>query len=266
MGCYFCGGEITGVEHVPPRSFFPKGKRQNLITVGSCDQHNQEKSREDEYIRAILLASIKLDNQSHIDVLRDTNTRALVRSVERAYEKISTEVQAKEVIDIFDKHKGDPLGAAKAIDEAASQGIMSFGLMGLLNKEVLEETVFDENGEEVKTTSFTYDQNRFDAFFECMARGIFYHELGQRWEGKVNILPLTFLRDDAPQRDKELSREFLQHFDLTNAKGAQSEYFCYDGANMTDPQTGEHTCIFFNFRLFNTFYFTAIFPYDITGK
>ncbi|EPS3402213.1 hypothetical protein ACVD4U_004275 [Vibrio vulnificus] len=261
MGCYFCGGEVTGVEHIPPRSFFPKGKRQDLITVDSCDIHNQEKSKEDEYIRAILLGSIKLDGQEHIEELRNTNTRALERSVKRAFDKELTKEQAKEVVEIIEKYKDDPVGGAKAIDEITSQGIMSFGLMGLVNKDTREETVVDSNGAEVKTTSFIYDRKRFDTFFECVARGIFFHELGERWEGEVNILPHTFLRDDAPQRDKDLSHDYLRHFDWSESKGAQKEYFCYEGANRYNPKSGERESIFFNFCLFNTFYFTAVFPF-----
>lgn len=260
MECYFCGEKATGVEHIPPKSFFPKGKRQNLITVDSCDIHNQEKSKEDEYIRAILLASIKLDGQEHIEILRDTNTRALERSVKRSFEKGVTKEQSKYILKIIEKYKNDPVGGAKAFDEIASQGLMSLGLMGIVHKDTQEETVIDRKGVEVKTTSFIYDQERFDIFFECMARGIFFHELGERWKGKVNILPHTFLKNDAPQRDKDLSHYYLQHFDRSTSKGSQKEYFHYEGANMLNSKTGERESIYFNFCLFNTFYFTAVFP------
>ena len=133
--------------------------------------------------------------------------------------------------------------------------------MGLLNKDAREETVVDSNGEEVKTASFIYDRKRFDDFFECMARGIFYHDLGERWEGKVNIIPHTFLLDDAPQRDQELSHDYFRHFDWSEAKGAQKEYFCFEGAHRFSPVTGERESIIYNFCLFGTFYFTAVFPF-----
>ncbi|WP_425641070.1 hypothetical protein ACPUEK_13590 [Marinomonas gallaica] len=260
MGCYYCGGKVTGVEHVPPKSFFPKGLRQDLITVDSCDLHNQEKSKEDEYIRAILLSSIKIDEQPHLEVLRNTSMRAIERSVKRAFEKQTTREQAQKVLEIIEKYKDDPVGGAKAFDEISSQGIMNLGLMGLVTKDTRGETVVDSNGLEVKAASFLYDEKRFYAFFDCMARGIFYHELGERCTGRVNILPHTFLREDAPQRDKDLSEDFLKHFDWAAAKGAQKEIFCYEGANRLHPETGERESIFFNFCLFNTFYFTAVFP------
>lgn len=260
MGCYFCGGGITGVEHIPPRCFFPNRRRQDLITVGSCDIHNQEKSKEDEYIRAILLSSIKTDSQSHLEELKNTHVRALERSIKRALEKEITKEQMKEVIEIIERYEDDPVGGAKAFDEIASKGVMCIGLMGLLHKGAQEESAVDSNGEEVKTTSFIYDRDRFDRFFESMARGIFLHELGKRWEGEVYILPHTFLRADAPQRDKDLSNYYLRNFDSSKSKGAQKEFFCYDRGSVCDPVSNKRENIFFNFCLFNTFYFTAIFP------
>ena len=60
--CYFCGIEATTDEHAPPRCIFPKAKdspegkdyRKNLIKVPSCEAHNTEKSKEDEYLLYIL--------------------------------------------------------------------------------------------------------------------------------------------------------------------------------------------------------------------
>ncbi|WP_417436821.1 hypothetical protein [Idiomarina abyssalis] len=51
--CYFCGAEKTSMEHVPPKSFFPKELRQDLIRVPSCDKHNSKKSNLDEYFRTV---------------------------------------------------------------------------------------------------------------------------------------------------------------------------------------------------------------------
>ncbi len=64
--CYMCAAEATSVEHVPPRGLFPKQKdlpsgvnlRKQLITVPSCDLHNSEKSKEDTYLRNILVMNV----------------------------------------------------------------------------------------------------------------------------------------------------------------------------------------------------------------
>jgi hypothetical protein len=64
--CYYCGAPATSDEHAPPRALFPKLKdspdgrnyRLNLQTVRSCDVHNTQKSKEDEYLLYILVMSL----------------------------------------------------------------------------------------------------------------------------------------------------------------------------------------------------------------
>lgn len=61
--CYMCALPETSREHAPPSCFFPdmetlgRDARKNLITVPSCDTHNSKKSKDDEYMRAIVLMS-----------------------------------------------------------------------------------------------------------------------------------------------------------------------------------------------------------------
>lgn len=56
MKCYMCDEDATTREHVPPRSFFPKGIGENLLTVPSCLAHNQSQSRDIEYVRNVIVA------------------------------------------------------------------------------------------------------------------------------------------------------------------------------------------------------------------
>lgn len=64
--CYFCGQPATSDEHFPPKTLFPKLKdspnghdyRKQLYTVRSCDVHNNEKSKEDEYLLYVLVLSL----------------------------------------------------------------------------------------------------------------------------------------------------------------------------------------------------------------
>ncbi len=51
-GCYVCGNAATTREHVPPKSFFPKGCGLQLKTVPSCPDHNNAKSNDDQYLLA----------------------------------------------------------------------------------------------------------------------------------------------------------------------------------------------------------------------
>jgi hypothetical protein len=52
--CYMCDDEATTREHSPPYSFFPKDKRVNLITVPSCPRHNNNNSKDVEYVRNLI--------------------------------------------------------------------------------------------------------------------------------------------------------------------------------------------------------------------
>lgn len=54
MKCYFQGCVKKGItkEHIPPRSFFPKGEKDQLLTVKSCEDHNNAKSTGDLYVLA----------------------------------------------------------------------------------------------------------------------------------------------------------------------------------------------------------------------
>ncbi len=53
--CYSCGAPATNREHVPPKCFFPRKCRANLITVGSCSDHNQGFSEDDRHARTIMV-------------------------------------------------------------------------------------------------------------------------------------------------------------------------------------------------------------------
>ncbi len=61
--CYYCGTAASSREHVPPKCLFPEDKdiadgvnyRKNLITVPSCDKHNSNKCKDDEYLQLIIV-------------------------------------------------------------------------------------------------------------------------------------------------------------------------------------------------------------------
>lgn len=55
--CYWCGKPSTDREHVPPENLFPPNHKVNLITVGSCKEHNNKFSELDEKFRLILQAA-----------------------------------------------------------------------------------------------------------------------------------------------------------------------------------------------------------------
>jgi hypothetical protein len=73
--CYCCNALATTREHVPPQCFFPKKKhlpvgsknyRRELITVPSCERHNTERSHDDEYAAAVVVATVESELMSLI--------------------------------------------------------------------------------------------------------------------------------------------------------------------------------------------------------
>jgi hypothetical protein len=68
--CYSCEKIAITQDHIPPRCFFPKKKhlpsnspdyRKNLITVPSCLEHNNSRSKDDEYLAAIIAMNSESD-------------------------------------------------------------------------------------------------------------------------------------------------------------------------------------------------------------
>lgn len=66
MSCYFQGCDQTGVtkEHIPPRSLFPDGERMQLLTVKSCEKHNNAKSKDDLYVLAQICMNASPNNRA----------------------------------------------------------------------------------------------------------------------------------------------------------------------------------------------------------
>ncbi len=54
--CYACDSEAAAREHVPPRCFFPADRRSSLDTVPSCPKHNNDQSKDVEYVRNVLVS------------------------------------------------------------------------------------------------------------------------------------------------------------------------------------------------------------------
>lgn len=66
MTCYFQGCSEKGVtkEHIPPRSFFPEGEKEQLLTVRSCVKHNNAKSKDDLYVLAQICMNASPSNRA----------------------------------------------------------------------------------------------------------------------------------------------------------------------------------------------------------
>ncbi len=79
MKCYYCDDEGITDEHIPPKCIFPKGNNNQLITIKSCRQHNNEKSGDDEYFRNII--SIMIDtNKYGVNQFANKTIKSLIRN------------------------------------------------------------------------------------------------------------------------------------------------------------------------------------------
>jgi hypothetical protein len=72
MTCYYqgCAHRGTTKEHIPPKAFFPKDQRNQLLTVPSCELHNNAKSTDDIYVLAHICLNSSPSNKSR-DVFRE---------------------------------------------------------------------------------------------------------------------------------------------------------------------------------------------------
>lgn len=84
--CYMCDSIATSKEHIPPKAVFPKQKdllgeislRKKLITVPSCELHNNCKSMDDEYL-VFCLATCFHGNEIKEQLFSSKITRAIDR-------------------------------------------------------------------------------------------------------------------------------------------------------------------------------------------
>lgn len=113
--CYMCDKPATSNEHIPPKCFFPKMKdvpndvnlRQNLITVPSCDEHNTQKSMDDEYMLLILISHFEnnMAAQSHF-------SKQIIRALKRNPKLLHLYKNIRPLMD----SRGDIAGATFTID------------------------------------------------------------------------------------------------------------------------------------------------------
>lgn len=79
--CVYCGKrDGTEKEHAVGRLFFPKPRPDNLVTVPACSQCNRGISKDEEYVRAVLLTLMDTEEASAAIRLRAEELR---RSFER---------------------------------------------------------------------------------------------------------------------------------------------------------------------------------------
>jgi hypothetical protein len=128
--CYACDQPATSKEHVPPKSFFPKAHRTNLITVPSCSKHNHDNSKDVEYTRNVISAHYGT-NQLAQHLFSGEVTRSFGRSP-RLFHKTFEDLQGFVL-------EGMLTGAAKA-DIKRMETVMSACICAIHFRETGEQT------------------------------------------------------------------------------------------------------------------------------
>lgn len=78
--CVYCNKNLaTTDDHVPPKSFFPKPRPSNLITVPSCKSCNQDAGKDEEFFLATFMFSFAGNS--------DAGKRLWAEKLHRMYDK-----------------------------------------------------------------------------------------------------------------------------------------------------------------------------------
>jgi hypothetical protein len=92
-----CSAVATSREHVPPKNLFPEARdigganyRVNLVTVPSCDDHNTEKSHDDEFLMVSLAGIIGNNSIGYMHKLGKVD-RAVRNSANRLLDQVVIE-------------------------------------------------------------------------------------------------------------------------------------------------------------------------------
>ena len=98
--CYCCNENAVSREHIPPRCIFPNPKPSNMITVPSCDKHNLEKSKDDEYFRWFIVTTCAEKSPIAYKLLKEKVIRGLRRKPKLLNKIMSNSIKN---IDIYSK-------------------------------------------------------------------------------------------------------------------------------------------------------------------
>jgi len=78
--CYCCNNIAISREHIPPKCLFLKPRPSDMITIPSCEKHNLEKSKDDEYFRWFISTACAEFSSEAVKLLKGKVIRGLRRN------------------------------------------------------------------------------------------------------------------------------------------------------------------------------------------
>jgi hypothetical protein len=208
-----CPKKATSTEHVPPKCIFPEAKdfkdgknyRNNLITVPSCDIHNLNKSKDDEYLLYLLSMNI----ESNDIALKQFRTKVL-RAIDRNSSLFDKIFEDYRVAPIYDQEKGRVINtAAFNVDTKRLRGIFDHIARGIYFHHFAEKWLTDiliipsfiryahnDNALELtdKIYGFTRDCLNYFKLIECYGENqdIFKYQIANDFKSLHKVILLTF--------------------------------------------------------------------------
>jgi len=156
--CYYCNEPATTSEHIPPRGLFPDSEKYtyNLLSVPSCNKHNNKKSDLDNRMRLFLVGVSKKIHQ-------DKDFKKLVHKVIRG-----------------------TLRDVKTFNNFAKDS-------RIFRKKNKELTLINPNFENSEV-NIVYGDHKF--YQECILKGIYHKTYGDTWSKQLFIIPMSLVGFD----------------------------------------------------------------------
>lgn len=85
--CVYCTSPADTVDHIPPKSLFPKPRPNNLITVPACKLCNHGFKQDDDLLRTLLVTTAATKDHLAVVKLREKEVRGLQRTESEGFQR-----------------------------------------------------------------------------------------------------------------------------------------------------------------------------------
>lgn len=167
--CYYpgCKNVANTKGHIPPKSFFPTDKKLNLMTVKSCEEHNNSKTKDDIYaLTQICLCCLNSDADENVSKVFSSSVIEQLQHNNKALQRT-----------IFKNSKSSNKGTIISVDTERMDNFMNCLTLGVIYKKtrktiklsdyVINNVYLDfinENNLLQKTQNFFFDL--YKSYFE----------------------------------------------------------------------------------------------------
>lgn len=134
--CYYpgCKNVANTKEHIPPKSFFPTDKKLNLMTVKSCEKHNNSKTKDDIYaLTQICLCCLTSDADENVNKVFSSSVIEQLQHNNKALQRT-----------IFKNSKSSDKGTIVPVDTERMNNFMNCLTLGVIYKKTGKTVNLDD--------------------------------------------------------------------------------------------------------------------------